>query len=114
MTEEDKELQDPETWDFDRAVVSPGTRKARAVVSVAFARGDFEQIANAARQSDMKTSEFIRSAAIAKAKATTQVTSLGWSGISLAGFITDGSFVAGTSTEAKPTVIHHMEIAVGG
>lgn len=114
MTEEEKELRDPETWDFDQAVVSTGTQKARAVVSVAFARDDFEQVASAARQSDMKTSEFIRGAALAKAKAITQVTSLGWSGISLAGFITDGPFVSGTSTEAKPTVIHHMELAVSG
>ena len=112
MTEEEKELQDAGTWDFSRAVVSPGTQKARAVVSVAFARDDFEQVASAARQSEMKTSEFIRGAALAKAKSSTHVTSLGWSGISLAGLITDGPFVAGTSTEAKPTVIHHREFAV--
>ena len=114
MTEEENELKDPGTWDFSQAVVNPGTKKARAVVSVAFARDDFEQVASAARHSDMKTSEFIRGAALAKAKAITQVTSLGWSGISLAGLITDGPFVAGTSTEAKPTVTHHREFAVGG
>lgn len=103
--DEEKELQDRETWDFDQAVVSPGAQKVRAVVSVAFSRDDFEQVANAARQNDMKTSAYIRGAALAKAKATTQVTSLGWSGISLVGLITDGPFVSGTSTEAKPTVI---------
>ena len=111
MSEEEKELQNPETWDFDQAVVRPGTQKARAVVSVAFARDDFELVASAARQSEMKTSEFIRGAALAKAKSSTHVTSLGWSGISLAGLITDGPFVAGTSTEAKPTVIHDSEFA---
>ena len=109
MTQEEKELQDPGTWDFSQAVVSPGTQKARAVVSVAFARDDFTQLVNAARQTDMKTSEFIRSAALASAKAITQVTSLGWSGISN-GFITDGLFVSGTSTEAKPTVIQSIAV----
>ncbi len=110
MTQEEKELQDPGTWDFGRAVVSPGTQKARAVVSVAFARDDFEQVARAARQGDMKTSEFIGGAALAKAKAITQVTSLGWSGISMVGLITDGPFVSGTSTEAKPTVIQSIAV----
>ena len=114
MKEEEKDLQDPGTWDFGHAVVSPGTRKARAVVSVAFARDDFEQVASAARQSDMKTSEFIRGAALGKAKAITQITSLGWSGISVIGLITDGAFVSGTSTQGKQTVIQSEEAAVSG
>ena len=92
--------------------MSPGTQKPRAVVSVAFARDDFEQVASAARQSDMKTSEFIRGAALAKATAITQVTSLGWSGISMVGLITDGAFVSGTSAQAKQTVIQPEEFAV--
>ena len=114
MNEEEKELQKSGTWNFGQAVVSPGTPKSRAVVSVAFARDDFEQVAEAARRSDMKTSEFIRSAALTTAKAVTQVTSLGWAGISLAGTITEGPSVSGTSSEAKPTVVQHMDIALSG
>ena len=114
MSEEEKELQNSETWDFGQAVVSPGTRKPRAVVSVAFSRDDLEQVATAARQSDMKISEFIRSAALSTAKEVTQVTSLGWAGISLAGTITEAPSVSGTSSNAKPTVIHHMDFALSG
>lgn len=114
MTAEEKELQNSETWDFGQAVVSPGIRKPRAVVSVAFSRDEFEQVAKAARQKEMKTSEFIRSAALATAKEATRVTSLGWAGISLAGTITEGLSVSGTSSDAKPTVIHSTEFALSG
>ena len=106
MIDDENELQNPETWDIGQAVVSTGTKKVRAVVSVAFARDDFEQVAEAARQSNMNTSEFIRTAALSKAKAINQITSIGWAGISLAGTITEGPSVPGTSSNAKPTVIH--------
>ena len=104
MNEEEKGLQNPETWNFDQAVVSPGVQKPRAVVSVAFTRADFERVAGAAQQSGMKTSEFIRGAALAKAKVVTEVTSLGWAGVSLAGIITEAASVPGTSTDTKPRV----------
>jgi hypothetical protein len=70
MSEE--ELQDPETWDFDAAERHSGRGAARAVVSVAFQRSDFEKVATCAEQSGKKTSEFIREAALEKAQRQTQ------------------------------------------
>jgi hypothetical protein len=59
-----KELQNPKTWDWDRAEAHPGRKKPRAVVSVAFNRDDFETVAIYAERAHMKVSEFIRSAAL--------------------------------------------------
>lgn len=98
MTERENELKDPGTWDFSQAVVSPGTKKARAVVSVAFARDDFERVARAAQQSEMKTSEFIRTASLEKA--ATKVTFFGLTGTSQGELTTNGFVVVRTSKEA--------------
>lgn len=61
---EEKHLQDPKTWDWERAEARPGRKKPRAVVSVAFGRDDFETVARYAERAGMKLSEFIRSAAL--------------------------------------------------
>ena len=58
------ELENEETWDFDQATVHPPSKTARAVVPVAFGRGDFERVAAYARDRGMKLSEFIRQAAL--------------------------------------------------
>ena len=57
-------LQNPESWDWERAEGRPGRKKPRAVVSVAFNRDDFETVAAFAERAGMKLSQFIRSAAI--------------------------------------------------
>jgi hypothetical protein len=58
-------LENLEESDFDNAeIYRPNERKRRAVVSVAFSSEDFERVARAAR--GMKTSEFIRNAALEK------------------------------------------------
>lgn len=61
-----EELQDPEAWEDMDEPAQPATKPARAVVSVAFARDDFETVVEAAKQRGMKTSEFIRQAALEK------------------------------------------------
>ena len=61
---ERKELQSPESWDWERAESRPARKKPRAVVSVAFNRDDFETVAAFAERAGMKLSEFIRSAAM--------------------------------------------------
>ncbi len=61
-TDELDELQDPEAW--DKGEVRPAVKSPRAIVSVAFAREDFERIADYATRHGMKTSEFIRRAAL--------------------------------------------------
>lgn len=68
MTEQ--ELQNEETWDFDRAEKHEGGRSRRSVVSVAFAREDFQAVAKAARRAGMSVSEFIRRATMEKVSPT--------------------------------------------
>jgi hypothetical protein len=76
------DLQDPDSWDYERAIELPASKKPRAVVSVAFAREDFERVAMAARRDGKKISEFVRDAAIGQvaspgARATLMVSSAG-------------------------------------
>lgn len=65
MTEQ--ELEKTENWDLENAERRPGSSQARAVVSVAFPRGDFERVAAAAERAKMRLSEYIRRAALEKA-----------------------------------------------
>lgn len=62
-----RELQDPETWESTDNDKRPPVKAGRAVVSVAFSRSDFELVSEVARGNAMKTSEFIRNAAIRRA-----------------------------------------------
>ncbi len=62
------ELQDPASWDAGRGFEQTGNPSRRAVVSVPFGREDFSAVAQAARREGMRTSEFIREAAIEKAR----------------------------------------------
>jgi hypothetical protein len=59
-----RELQDPETWDTAAGEILPPVKSARAVVSVAFPRDDFARVSEYAQRQGMKTSEFIRAAAL--------------------------------------------------
>jgi hypothetical protein len=61
---EEQELQRPETWDDESAEVLPPVKAPRAIVSVAFSGADFARVAEYARRHGMKTSEFIRTAAL--------------------------------------------------
>ena len=60
----DDELQYPGTWDFEKAEIHPGRKNARAIVSVAFSREDFEQVCLAAAKRGVKLSAFIRAATL--------------------------------------------------
>lgn len=62
--EEIRELEAPENWDFEGAEKHEGTKAARAVVSVAFRSEDFKHVVQAAERAGMKTSEYIREAAL--------------------------------------------------
>lgn len=61
------ELQNPENWAMEHAVRHEPSKPSRAVVSVRFSGDDLATIARAARENGMKTSEFIRNAALAEA-----------------------------------------------
>lgn len=105
MTEKNEDLGAEGNWDFDQVVVHSGVQKARAVVSVAFSREDFELVAKAANDKGMKTSAFIRDAALAKAGALPEGTTMAWAGSSLHGIVmVTNSSVLGTSTDSKPSV----------
>ena len=60
----DKELQDPGTWDFEGAETHPARKNARAIVSVAFSREDFELVCSAAEKRGVKLSALIRAATL--------------------------------------------------
>jgi len=94
---EREELQNPESWDWERAESRPGRKKPRAVVSVAFRRDDFETVAAFAERAGMKLSEFIRSAAIGCAE-----------GKMLVAFLTSGSPDAGGGGAITSPAITHI------
>jgi hypothetical protein len=89
---EQEELENPKTWDWERAETRPGRKKPRAVVSVAFNRDDFEAVAVFAERAHMKLSEFIRSAAIGCAE-----------GKNLLVFVTAGSPDAPSTSYLPPS-----------
>jgi hypothetical protein len=55
-----QELQDPKNWDYKNAEVHPGNKNRRAVVSVAFARQDFERLVDYAERHGVTVSGLIR------------------------------------------------------
>jgi len=57
-------LQQADNWDWERTTRREGGQSQRVVVSVSLAKQDFERIAEYARSTGMKTSEFIREAAL--------------------------------------------------
>lgn len=60
-------LEDQDAWDFEHAERRPGAKDTRSVVSVAFARDEYERVAKCAARLNKRTSEFIREAALDKA-----------------------------------------------
>ena len=75
MTEDEiRELESEDQWDFDRAEALRASKPARVVVSVAFSREDFERVAEYAARQKMKTSEYIRHAALALTKSSVEPT----------------------------------------
>src|SRR5215217_7345095 len=65
-----KELQDPNTWQDMEDDKRPPVKPSRVIVSVAFPRSDFDLVSEAADEHGMKMSEFVRNAAIERARAT--------------------------------------------
>ncbi len=61
------DLQNPETWADDEGEVRTSVVAPRAVLAVSFTADDFEQISRAARQRGVKTTEFVRNAALSLA-----------------------------------------------
>jgi len=59
-----RELQDPDTWADDEDELHAPVKAPRAVVSVGFAREDFERVVDYAERQGLKTSELIRQATL--------------------------------------------------
>lgn len=62
-----EELENEDMWDLDAVETQKPVAPGRAVVSVSLPRADFDAIADAARDEGVSISEFMRSAALARA-----------------------------------------------
>jgi hypothetical protein len=62
------ELRDPKAWDSEHGETRGPVKNPRAIVSVAFSTPEFREITSYARRNGMRTSEFIRTAAIERAR----------------------------------------------
>jgi len=105
MSDKYDDLLNPEAWDIESAEVLPATPKPRAVVSVAFSREDFNVVTNAAESLGVKTSEFIREAALDKAATVAKVTyfafgSVVHNSVDILHTLTDG-----TSSHSEPQLV---------
>lgn len=68
MTKRDSgSLEDPASWDADRAERHPPARRRRAILSVAFEPAELEQIAARAERDGKRLTDFVREAALEKA-----------------------------------------------
>lgn len=64
----EKNLENPENWDYTSLQARQPVKSARIVISVAFPREDFETVSRYAESLGKKVSEFVRQAALDKAK----------------------------------------------
>lgn len=74
--DDERELQNEDSWDFEHAEVQTPRKAPRAVVSVALSREDYARIVDAARRSDKKISEYIRDAALALVESRAAITTI--------------------------------------
>lgn len=75
-------LEEQEQWDFEKAERKPAVKAPRMVVSVSFSRPDFVRVTEHAEHIGMKTSEFIREAALKEVKRSAEVVNFAWTGFS--------------------------------
>jgi hypothetical protein len=104
VADEDAEI--PDDWDFEHAERRRPVRKPRAVVSVAFSREDFERLTEVAEKQGLRTSEFIRIAALARLR----------SGVTEAHFVLDvgerrDDVYLGTPSPQSQSLSRQVEVA---
>lgn len=63
-SEELKELEDPESWDFDTVQVLPPVKNPMAIVKVTFNRDELNHVETMARQRGMSLIAFIKESAL--------------------------------------------------
>ena len=113
----DKPIEDvgsEEDWDFEQAQKKPGVKSGRTVVSVAFRRDEFEKVSDAAEGDNMRTSEFIRKAALDLATKTMDVRSFSWTGGSAAGLVMFVDMNERSSSQVSSHVAVDPEPALSG
>ncbi|MDQ2652318.1 MAG: hypothetical protein M3Z20_04655 [Chloroflexota bacterium] len=98
--EELEELQDAGSWEEDGAIAQPRGKAPRAIVSVAFPREDFERVTAQAKLAGMKTSEFIRQAALEKASPQLRESRV----LAVSGYVTSSHTTVSTQRGAKAEV----------
>ena len=106
--DEIEDLESSANWDFDNAEIVRRTKPARAVVSVSLRREDFETVSEAAERAGMRTSEFIRTAALEKVKPTAIFApgvSSGSSGVIL--YRMEPSSITGVTPETLQDELHN-------
>ena len=96
-----EELQDAESWEEAGAIVQPSGKAPRAVVSVAFPREDFERVVAQAQVAGMKTSEFIRQAALEKASPPVRESRV----LAISGHVTGVNIAVTTQRGVKAEVV---------
>ena len=67
------DLGNADEWDFEGAELSKPAQSRRTVVSVSVSRDDFDQLSAYAERIGMRTSEFIRRAALAHVRRPSRV-----------------------------------------
>ncbi len=60
-----RELQDPDTWDWDTGELHPPVPNPRAVVAVEFASDEFQRVGIAAHQAGVRVTQFIHDLVLA-------------------------------------------------
>jgi hypothetical protein len=58
------ELENPETWDYDSAVLQKSGRNQKTVVAVTFTRQEFEALTRSAEDKGVTVPEFLRTAGL--------------------------------------------------
>lgn len=107
----DHELEHESNWDYEQPETHEPVKNARAVVSVSFPREDFERVASAAQQQRMKTSEFIREAALERTRQITRSTPTTIT-TSQGGFLQGGyTAIAAATSTIKRQDVHHNDPA---
>ncbi len=94
-------------WDIENAERRPGVKNPRAIVSVAFARQEFESVKECAEQQGKRVSQFIREAALEKVEQRNRVTSVEWQGTGYGSFLVNTS--SGLSTHGTVTRTNGVE-----
>jgi hypothetical protein len=64
LDDEERELMDPDTWDWDSIEELPPVPNPGVVLAIRLSREEFTRLAQAARAEDQSTSEYVKQSAL--------------------------------------------------